>query len=312
MRTVAVRRSAGFTLIELLVVMAIIAILIGFLLPAVQKVREAANRTRCSNNLKQVGLALHNYHNIKGAFPPSNTTSPKVHSWAAYILPHLEQENLARQYDFGKDWSAAANRPAIAVQLKVLQCPSTPTENRADADKWSAAATDYAPPNGLGNGLRSDLGYATAADTTGVLAPSPASAPTAIGRIRDGSSQTFLLAEDAGRPDHWLRTGPGPADTNLMNCGNDDVTNGRVSGAGWADPANSIPIHSFEANGMKCPGPCVMNCTNNNEIFSFHRVGAMFLFADGAVRFLSVDVEKRVVAALVTKAGGEIVSESEY
>jgi prepilin-type N-terminal cleavage/methylation domain-containing protein/prepilin-type processing-associated H-X9-DG protein len=306
------RGRGGFTLIELLVVLAIIAVLIGLLLPAVQKVRETANRTKCSNNLKQLGLALHNYHDVKRAFPPSNTTSPKIHSWVPFILPHLEQDNLARQYDWDKDWTATTNRPAIAVQLKVLQCPSAPTENRSDSANWSAAATDYATPNNLGAGLRSDLGYPSTANTWGVLVPGPAQQPTALARIRDGSSQTIMLAEDGGRPDHWVRNGPGPANTSLT-CGNANVSNGHVTGAGWADPASDLPVHGFDGgDGTKCPGSCVINCTNNNEIFSFHRAGVMFLFADGSVRFVSEATPPRIVAALVTKAGGEVISDSDY
>src|SRR6058998_3038010 len=104
------RRQRAFTLIELLVVIAIIAVLIGLLLPAVQKVRETANRTKCSNNLKQLGLALHNYHDVKRAFPPSATTSPHKHSWVVFILPHVEQDNLARQYNWDVNWNAAANQ----------------------------------------------------------------------------------------------------------------------------------------------------------------------------------------------------------
>jgi prepilin-type N-terminal cleavage/methylation domain-containing protein/prepilin-type processing-associated H-X9-DG protein len=313
-----VRRPAGFTLIELLVVIAIIAVLIGLLLPAVQKVRETASRTKCLNNLKQIGLAMHNYHDVKRALPPSHlevpvsgTNNVLKHNWVAFILSYLEQDNLAQKYRWDKDWDSAANKAAIAVQLKVLQCPSTPIENRFDDAAFGAgAACDYAPIPGLGPSLRSELGYTGKSDN-GVLLPSPKNPPIALGRIPDGSSQTFLLAEDGGRPGFWVRTGPGPA-TLAAQDGNAGVTNGRANGAAWADPANAIPIHGFTADGLTAPGPCVINCTNNNEVFSFHRTGAVFLFADGSVRFLAAEAPKKIVAALVTKAGGETIPDSDY
>src|SRR6187200_1041856 len=111
------RSRRGFTLIELLVVIAIIAVLIGLLLPAVQKVREAAARTACQNSLKQIGLAMHNYHDAYNIFPPPGTTVAPRHGWATFILPYLEQGNLARQMRMDLDWFDPANRPAVTTHM---------------------------------------------------------------------------------------------------------------------------------------------------------------------------------------------------
>src|SRR3954469_10165931 len=127
------RSRRGFTLIELLVVIAIIAILIGLLVPAVQKVREAANRSTCQNNLKQMGVALHNFHGTRKFFPPGgvSTAIPKLgipsgvtHGWSVFLLPQLEQDNLYKQYHFDVSWNAAANGPIIGTPLSVFLCPS--------------------------------------------------------------------------------------------------------------------------------------------------------------------------------------------
>ena len=301
----------AFTLIELLVVIAIIAILIGLLLPAVQKVRAAAARIKCANNMKQVGLAMHHYLDSYGTFPPAQVNGP-TNSWAVLILPYVEQDNLHRSYRLELNWNHANNQAAIRAPLVVLQCPATPERgDRLDQLSGSllAAITDYAPPASVAPTPIQAGFLPSVSDLKGVVVQNgPPSSPA---DVTDGLSHSVLVVEDAGRPAHWIRSGRGPANS-VPGGGNANVVNGRVTGAGWADPANSVPLHGFTADGLHAPGPCPINCTNNNEAFAFHAGGVNAAFADGSVRFIRETVNIRVYAAVITRAGGEVVSGSDF
>ena len=311
----------AFTLIELLVVIAIIAILIGLLLPAVQKVREAAARSQCLNNGKQIALALHNYHDANGYFPPGavtndaartrlgvpTTVSPKpLHGWAVWMLPYIEQENMFRQYRKDKDWRAPENQPVVATPVKTFQCPSAPNAGRFatgtfNGSPYQAAAGDYGVDNAINSALRSgayappnnlidDLGGA-AVSYLGVMRVNEFQR---IADMLDGTSNTIFICEDAGRPARY-RAGK--------------AVSGTVSGAGWADRDNEYITHGFTADGVSSPGPCPINCTNDNEIYGFHPNGAVCVLGDGSARLISQNTSIRVVGRLITRAGGEVVGE---
>ena len=309
------RPPRAFTLVELLVVIAIIGTLVGLLLPAVQAAREAARRSQCTNNLKQVGTALHNYASARRFFPPAaadtTTTSAQQlelckrlgvsvrglkHSWGVFVLPYKEENTLYGKYDFGINWSAAGNTEVRESVIPAFICPTTPprdanglTTKTVSGASIRTGPGDYGPDNG----------YDTVLETKGLVDSSPnrngimdVNVLRTVSEITDGTSSTLLISEDAGRPNAWR----GTKMTMVM---------GQTDG-GWADPDNEYITHGYTADGLTVNGPCHTNCTNNNEVYSFHSGMANHVFADGSVRFISADQDIRVFVKLITYAGGDL------
>jgi prepilin-type processing-associated H-X9-DG protein len=284
-------------------------VLIGLLLPAVQKVREAANRMACTNNLKNLGLALHHYENSHGKFPPVKVLGPAAqagvlwptnHGLGVFILPFIEQQNLAIQYHWDLNGSDQGNQPVASAHVKIFQCPSAEPDRYMTFGPFETyggrgGCGDYAPTEGVAPVLAGMGLIDPVADYKGVL---ELNVLTPIAAITDGTANTILLAEDAGRPRAW-RAG---------SAGEDQI----ISGCGWCGVNNPLTIRGSTPNGEAHPGPCAINCTNDGELYSFHPGGANAVFADGSVHFLKAGMSIRVLAALVTRAGGEVVSDGDY
>ena len=303
MKVASRNRRPGFTLVELLVVIAIIAMLVALLLPAVQAAREAGRRTMCISNIRQLGLASINYHDAEGHFPRSRTNQPN-HNWAPFLFPYLEEQNVQDIYNFQVNWNHRRNRNAIKTVVGVFGCPSSPVgEDRVDiVNGMEAATVDYGPVTAVSQNLVKAGFVRPMTDRRGVINPEGVN----IKKITDGTSKTLMYAEDAGRPQFWTAKGLGPLN-NRPGGGNLPVVAGRVRGASWADQNNGIPLHGFTRNGLRAPGPCPINCTNNNEAFSFHPGVCNIVFADGHVKPVSEDMSIQVYAGLITRAGEEIL-----
>jgi prepilin-type N-terminal cleavage/methylation domain-containing protein len=271
----------GFTLIELLVVIAIIAILIALLLPAVQQAREAARRTQCRNNLHQLGLALHNYHDTHNTFPmgkghDTGLGATSLHiSWATSILPFVDEAALYNAYNHGRNFDTADNTTVTGSYLAQFWCPSDATQPMAG----SQMGTCYA-------GNQGQCGVGSYNCTTGILYER---SRTRIRDIRDGTSQTVLVGECNSPSPNVTEPRRVFAGRYSYNC--------RVTGV----PMNSYPT---TGSGHAFPIPA--------DFGSFHEGGAFFLFGDGQVRFLSENMDQTTFSALGTRAGNELVDDEDY
>jgi len=306
---------AAFTLIELLVVIAIIAILIGLLLPAVQKVREAAARTMCTNNLKQHGLALHNYHDVNNGLPqgqrpwadPGVTTAPFEGSWTwmAYILPFVEQDNVAKQAKAfatggGSNYYSWYN-PACAVKQKVFTCPADPRSTQVYPG----------PPNGIVDQvLTTYLGNSgsTATLKDGVLF---VGSKVKLVEITDGTSNTIMVGERP--PNSNLEFGWYFAAYGYDGYGNGDcvMTSNDLAIANYfianysASPNLPCDKPAAQKIGLQ-PGNANIGC-DAAHYWSYHPGGALFLMGDGSVRLVSYS-NNNIIAALSTRSGGEVAN----
>ena len=320
-------RRRGFTLIELLVVIAIIAILIGLLVPAVQKVREAAARMQCSNNLKQLALACHSYENVNHRLPTLYASSTND-GWIVQILPYIEQSALANQYTPG-NWTLPANAAVVDTPITLLQCPSAGQPQNvaiAGAAFGAMALTDYFASTGANaTSYAHAYGSPVSADLSGVFGPqSPEGLSAAPGRrlvlVTDGLSNTAMISEMSGRPWPFITAGHKIASTSDPNYpaylpakpGTDTAGNivAFTNGTGaWAHN-NNFNVSTWSADGrLQSTGACGINCSNFRGIYSFHPGGANAAFGDGSVRFLPTTLPEQTFMAILTATCGEVFAD---
>lgn len=302
-------RNQGFTLVELLVVIAIIGILVALLLPAIQAAREAARRTQCVNNMKQIGLAILNYETAKRELPlaytPNWTGKPLVgpcngkpgtgnppnnlerHFILSFILPYLERQAMFDRIDFSRPFNNVNNRPVTDLDIPDYVCPSAP-------GRPGTATTDYTVLVDIG-----DTDYCEFLEGPGLartkrpldrLPSMIQDVPTQVRKITDGLSKSLMFFESAGRPEHFIK---GALQTTT------------VPSYKWDDPE----VYGLWGNVFDpavCPFHEVMNCENYSEIYSFHPGGANFLFGDGSVDFLTENIETDTFISLFTAAADDL------
>jgi len=294
----------AFTLIELLVVIAIIAVLIGLLLPAVQKVREAAARMSCTNNLKQIGLAMHNYHGTHGLFPPgfvSRTTEVNGEGlgpgwgWAAHLLPYLEQDNLYRQIDFTRDITHPRHAQVRIMPLRVFLCPS---------DSPPAPAFDVVAEDG---GVITQVAFANYVALGGTFEVTGfpdtnngcfyRNSRTRFADVTDGTSNTIFVIERESKRSPM---------TTWVGAITGSVNPPLIPGFEEEGPPTLVLTNTGEAVDGRVPNNRLGHV---EDASSRHSAGVNTLLGDGSVRMIQNSINPVVWEALGTRAGGEVVGD---
>lgn len=313
----------AFTLVELLVVIAIIGVLVGLLLPAVQAAREAARRMSCSNNLKQLGLAMHNYHDTHRRFAPaglhirdghgaSATSSSWGHSWVVMLLPFFEQGNLHDQYDFNLTRSRdGVNRDVVAVEIASLKCPSDGGRKEPWSNTASYARGNYAVNCGVSNAF--SRGNFDMKMERGPFSNARAYGAT-MADIEDGTSNTLLLGEIIAGDRSGDVRGAWAYPTGVYFCG---------GAPHYSDPRLQLRMNGNALNNdlRDQPSRCSadgadrhLRCTSGGSrafqtARSKHPGGVQFTLADGSTRFIAETLEFETWLRLLAQADNQVIGE---
>ncbi len=329
-------RRRGFTLVELLVVIAIIGVLVGLLLPAVQSAREAARRMSCSNNMKQIGLAYHNFHDARGEFPAASTwyqngksssslpdfSQPAAldKSWTVDIFPYMEQDALYEGIDDLDQFAdrgglfGDANRELVSTHVSVYQCPSSPGPheftgywNYASEGTWGEKEFDESKVVATGDYMRArEVRYNDGSGKRVIKTAMYWKQPARFRDITDGTSNTILINETAGAPEPWFAGKKLAPSDDLY-----DWARGRLE---WVGPWASFKhwrIRNHSADGRtRFAGTCLINCNNTEaQPYSFHPGGCQFVMCDGSVRFLSESIDITTAVNLFGREDNQVVGE---
>lgn len=331
------RERFGFTLIELLVVIAIIAILIALLLPAVQQAREAARRTQCENNLKQIGIALHNYHDVHRTFPPgyrfmANSSTDTIGGPTVSLLAFLEQGNIDSQLDPTTPWYMQSSTIAQTT-LPAFVCPSDTSRPKITSDEFGVLGLPFGDTYAISSYAYS-IGYDDAVCFSPGFGPKSTNknvgvfyvhSKTRIADITDGSSNTIAVGEAASGYDlchgigcsvplsgwtaghSWLIDGTNKEHylgLGLQYAGGLASTVEKMNKEVATDAYFHAVSEPFNTNPSWNGGP---HWASNFR--SFHAGGCQFLFSDGSVQFLSETIDLATYRALSTIQGGEVIGE---
>jgi prepilin-type N-terminal cleavage/methylation domain-containing protein len=305
------RSGRGFTLVELLVVIAIIGVLIAMLLPAVQQVREAARRVQCANNMRQLGLSLHNYESAKMHLPYGWDNDG--FTWGIELLSFIEQQNLRSKIVRGASWTTdgSANEIAAGTVVPIARCPSSPLGDHYDHN----AVQGRVPSE-----YRASIGSLVRGDDSGPNLPGSISAcstnpdgvfwgnsRTRFSQVTDGLSNTVFLAESRTDPlfnkngnstDHWFIGSP---DIRANDC---DPANGGTGGGDYSEVVGSALVRM----NARITDPTLHGALMEISFGSYHPQGMNVQIGDGATRFISSDINIDVYQAIFSRNGGEVAS----